>query len=83
VQPPNRTLKAALASLHPTIGPLADDLGSQPGAGAPSVALESEEDGIPKKLVVLAGAGARPISRTNANALAGKGYAGEDHARAV
>jgi hypothetical protein len=79
----NRSLKSELACLHPlhpTIGPLAgDNLGSQPGAAAPSGAPEGEAQGIPKQLAVLAGAGGRQIGRGNANALAAEGDAGEDY----
>jgi len=39
--------------------------------------LEGEAQAIAKKLAVLAGAGGRPISRANANALAAEGDAGE------
>ena len=66
--------------LHPAIGPFAgNDLGSQPGAGAPSGAPKGEAQGIPKKLAAFSGAGRGRISRTNGNALAAKGNAGEDH----
>jgi hypothetical protein len=79
----NRSLKAALACLRPlspTIRPLTgNNLGSQPGAGAPSGAPEGEAQSIPKKLAVLARAGGRQIGRTNTNALAAKGNAGEDY----
>ena len=79
---PNRGLKAALAAppLHPTIRAFAgNNLGSQPGAGAPSGAPEGKSQGIPKQLAVLARAGGRQIGRANANALAAKGNAGEDY----
>ena len=66
--------------LHPTIRPFTgNNLGSQPSAGAPGGAPKGEAQGIPKKLEAFSGAGGRQISRTNANALAAKGNAGEDH----
>ena len=72
--------RTGLHPLNPTIRPFAgNNLGSQPSAGAPSGAPEGEEQGIPKQLAVLAGAGGRQIGRANANALAAKGDAGEDH----
>ena len=80
MQPTKRSLKAALACLRPlspAIRPLTgNNLGSQPGASAPSGAPEGEAQGIPKQLAVLARAGGRQIGRTNANALAAKGNAG-------
>ena len=66
--------------LNPTIRPFAgNNLGSQPGAGAPSGTPKGEAQGISKRLPVLAGALSRPISRANANALAAEGDAGEDY----
>jgi hypothetical protein len=56
-----------------------NNLGNQPGAGGPSGPPKGEAQGIPKQLAVLAGAGGRQIGRTNANALAAKGNAGEDY----
>ena len=55
---PNRGLKAALAAppLHPTIRAFAgNNLGSQPGAGAPSGPPKGEAHCISKKLAVLVG----------------------------
>ncbi len=66
--------------LNPTIRPLTgNDLGSQPSAGAASGAPKGEAQSIPKQLAVLARAGGRQIGRTNANALAAEGNAGEDY----
>ena len=72
--------RTGLHPLNPTIRPFAgNNLGSQPGAGAPSGAPEGKSQGIPKKLAVLARAGGRQIGRANAYALAAKGNAGEDY----
>ena len=66
--------------LNPTIRPFAgNNLGSQPGAGAPSGTPKGEVQGISKRITLLAGAPSRPISRANANALAAEGDAGEDY----
>ena len=66
--------------LHPTIGPIAGNSpGRQPSAGAAGGSPKGEAQGIAKKLAALARAGGRPIGWTNANALAAKGNAGEDH----
>jgi hypothetical protein len=54
-------------------------LWNQPSAGAPSGAPKGEAQGIPEKLAAFTGAGGRQISLANANALAAKGNAGEDH----
>ena len=69
-----------LPGLHPTICPFAGQcIRNEPSAGAASGQPKREAQGIAKKLAAFTGAGGRPISRANANALAAKGNAGEDH----
>ena len=55
------------AGLHPTNRPFAgSNLGSQPGAGAPSSPPKGKAQAIPKQLAAFSGAGGRPIGRANA-----------------
>ena len=55
------------AGLHPTNRPFAgSNLGSQPGAGAPSSPPKGKAQGIAKQLAAFSGAGGRPIGRANA-----------------
>ena len=68
--------EACRTGLHP---PTPRNLGGEPSAGAAGSAPKGEAQGIAKKLAAFTGAGGRPISRANANALAAKGNAGEDH----
>ena len=69
--------EARRTGLHPTIRPFAgNNLGSEPGASGPSSPPKGKAQAIAKQLAAFSGAGGRPISRTNANALAAKGNAG-------
>ena len=69
-----------LPRLNPTIRPFAGQrTRKKPGDGGPGGLPKGEAQGIREKPAAFSGAGGRPISRANANALAAKGNAGEDH----
>ena len=77
---PKPTEPSRPTALNPTMRPFAgNNLGCQPSAGAAGGPPKGEAQGIPKQLAAFTGAGGRPISRANANALAAKGNAGEDY----
>ena len=69
-----------LHPLHPTIRPFAgNNLGNQPSASAAGGAPKGEAQDVAEELATFSRAGGRPIGRSNENALAAKGNAGEDH----
>ena len=69
-----------LPRLNPTIRPFSGQrIRNKPGDGGPGGLPKGEAQGIPEKPAAFTGAGRRPISRGNANALAAKGNAGENH----